>query len=187
MTNDAHKEGDRGRLTVIGIGPGSPELMVPLARQALEQAEVVVGYKTYLALVEELCHGKETIGSAMTQEVDRATRAIELAEQGQRVALVSSGDAGVYAMGSLVLELLQDRGWTRKQGISYQLVPGITAANACASLVGTPLGHDSCTISLSDLLTPWEVIRTRIQAAAMADFAITFYNPQSKKTAPADH
>ncbi|CAM3595278.1 precorrin-3B C(17)-methyltransferase [Parendozoicomonas haliclonae] len=171
----------KGQLSVVSIGPGSLDLMAPMARKAIENADYVVGYKTYIELIEDLCSGKTLMGSAMTQEVERANQAVDLAEEGYKVALISSGDAGMYAMGSLALELLQERNWTRADGIGYELIPGITAANSCASLVGVPLGHDSCTISLSDLLTPWEVITKRIRAAAEADFAITFYNPQSKR------
>ncbi|SDJ79181.1 precorrin-3B C17-methyltransferase [Ferrimonas sediminum] len=170
-----------GHLSIVGIGPGSLELMTPMARIAIENAELVVGYKPYLEMIAPLLGGKEQSASGMTREVDRADLAVTQALAGRRVAIISSGDAGMYAMGPLVYELLAQKGWQQHTGVPVQMVPGITAANACASLVGVPLGHDSCTISLSDLLTPWSLIKTRIAAAAEADFAITFYNPRSRR------
>lgn len=171
----------QGKLNIVGIGPGALELIAPMARKAIEEADLIVGYKNYLALIASLCDGKEVVGSGMTAEIQRATLAVEAALNGRNVALVSSGDAGIYAMGSLAMELLAKQGWTQSHSTEVVLVPGITAANSCASLVGTPLGHDSCTISLSDLLTPLELILQRVEAAGSADFAITFYNARSKK------
>lgn len=168
------------KLTLVGLGPGSIELVTPAAQNAIKNADVVAGYKAYVALTESLIDQQEVIQSGMTREWERAQAAVEQAANGKQVVLVCSGDSGMYAMAPLVLELLEQHPELNEK-VELDIIPGITAANACASLVGAPLGHDSCTISLSDLLTPWEVITKRIEAAAMADFAITFYNPRSKK------
>ncbi len=173
-------ESTAGALWVIGLGPGSLELLTPLARQRIEDADLVVGYSTYLALIEPLLAGKERFESRMTQELERAQSAVDAALAGRKVVLVSSGDAGMYGMASLALELLEQAEWTPAR-CAFQVIPGITAANACAALVGAPLGHDSCTISLSDLMTPWPLIERRIELAAEADFCISFYNPVSKR------
>ncbi|WP_413283513.1 precorrin-3B C(17)-methyltransferase [Vibrio sp. MA40-2] len=165
------------KLSLVGLGPGSLELMSVKAQQVVKQADVIVGYGPYVKMVASLIDSQALVRTGMTKEWQRADSAIALAVEGKNVALVCSGDAGMYAMAPLVFEMLADK----PQPIELEMVPGITAANACASLVGAPLGHDSCTISLSDLLTPWEVITKRIEAAAYADFAITFYNPRSKK------
>ncbi|WP_028111106.1 precorrin-3B C(17)-methyltransferase [Ferrimonas futtsuensis] len=170
-----------GHLSIVGIGPGSLELLTPMASLAIKEADLVVGYKPYLDMVRPLLVCQETSASGMTREVDRATLAVEAALSGRRVAIISSGDAGIYAMGPLVYELLAEKGWRGNDDLPVQMIPGVTAANSCASLVGVPLGHDACTISLSDLLTPWSLIRQRIEGAAMADFAITFYNPRSRR------
>ncbi|MDN3683114.1 precorrin-3B C(17)-methyltransferase [Vibrio tapetis subsp. quintayensis] len=168
------------KLTLIGLGPGSIDLVTPAARKAIETADVVAGYKAYVDLIRELILEQEVIQSGMTREWERAQAAVEAAAAGKDAVLVCSGDSGMYAMAPLVLELLEQHPELNAQ-VELDIIPGITAANACASLVGAPLGHDSCTISLSDLLTPWDVIIKRIDAASMADFAITFYNPRSKK------
>ncbi|MGL6314964.1 precorrin-3B C(17)-methyltransferase [Vibrio sp. WXL103] len=165
------------KLYLVGLGPGSLDLMSVKAQQIIKQADVVVGYGPYVKLITPLIDQQTLVRTGMTQEWQRADAAIAHVLQGKSVALVCSGDAGMYAMAPLVFELIA----ANNTAIAVETVPGITAANACASLVGAPLGHDSCTISLSDLLTPWEVITRRIEAAAMADFAITFYNPRSKK------
>ncbi|AZG73313.1 precorrin-3B C(17)-methyltransferase [Shewanella livingstonensis] len=170
-----------GTLDVVGIGPGSLSLMTPMAKIAISNADFVVGYKPYLDMISPLLGGKETSASGMTREVDRAAVAVDAALAGRNVAIISSGDAGMYAMGPLVYELLAQKEWKNDDTVKVTMIPGITAANACASLVGVPLGHDSCTISLSDLLTPMSLIEKRIEAAAVADFAITFYNPRSRR------
>ena len=162
---------------MVGLGPGSVDLMSIRAQETIKQADVIVGYSLYVKLISSLINEQTLVRTGMTKEWQRADAAIKLVQEGQNVALVCSGDAGMYAMAPLVFELLS----SHKINIEVETIPGITAANACASLVGAPLGHDSCTISLSDLLTPWAVITRRIEAAAMADFAITFYNPRSKK------
>jgi len=168
-----------GSLTIVGIGPGAHEHTTPAALAAIEQAEVVVGYTTYIRLVRDLIVGKEVIRTGMTEEIGRARIAVERAQAGSKVVIISSGDAGVYGMGGLVFQVLQEIGWTRGASPELRLIPGITALNACASLVGAPLGHDFCAISLSDLLTPWPVIERRIKAAAESDFVIGLYNPAS--------
>lgn len=169
----------RGVLSVVGIGPGAPEHVTPAALAAIAEAEVVVGYSTYVKLVRHLLDGKEIVRTGMTEEIARARAAVERARGGARVALVSSGDAGVYGMAGLVFEVLKDVGWRRGDSPELCIVPGMTALNSCGSVVGAPLVHDFCAISLSDLLTPWPVIARRLEAAAGADFVIGLYNPAS--------
>jgi len=169
----------KGVLSIVGIGPGAQEHTTPAALEAIAQAEVVVGYTTYIKLVRHLLAGKEIVRTGMTEEIGRARAAIDRARAGARVALISSGDAGVYGMAGLAFEVLRDIGWKRGDAPELQIVPGITALNSCASLVGAPFTHDFCAISLSDLLTPWPVIQKRIEAAAAADFVIALYNPAS--------
>lgn len=172
---------ETGELRVVGIGPGAPEQMTAAAREAITSAQAVVGYRTYLELLGPLLAGKEVIAGHMTAEIARAREAIERARQGARVALVSSGDAGIYGMAALVLEMLRESGWRRGESPRISVVPGITAMSAAASLAGAPLGHDFCAISLSDLLTPWPVIARRLEAAAAADFVVALYNPASTR------
>jgi len=169
----------KGILYVVGIGPGAHEHTTPAALAAIADAQIVVGYTTYIKLVRHLIEGKEVVRTGMTEEIGRARAAVERARAGAKVALISSGDAGVYGMAGLVFEVLRDIGWKRGESPEIRLVPGMTAINSCASLVGAPLVHDACTISLSDLLTPWSVIARRIEAAAQADFVIGLYNPAS--------
>lgn len=147
------------------------------ARQAVADAAVVVGYHVYLDLIGDLLAGKEVIGTGMRQEIARCRAAVAQAVAGRRVAVVCSGDPGVYGMAGLVLELLQE--CPPPQQPAVEIIPGISAVNAAAALLGAPLMHDFAVISLSDLLTPWEVIRRRLAAAAMADFVIALYNPRS--------
>ena len=168
-----------GILYVVGIGPGAKQHLTPAALEAIADAELVVGYSTYIALVHDLLVGKEIIRTGMTEEIGRARAAVERARAGAKVALVSSGDAGVYGMAGLVFEVLRELNWKRNEPPELRIVPGITALNSCASLLGAPLVHDFCAISLSDLLTPWPVIARRIEAAASADFVIGLYNPAS--------
>ncbi|WP_260260305.1 precorrin-3B C(17)-methyltransferase [Vibrio intestinalis] len=164
-------------LYLVGLGPGSIEHMTQRAQDVVRSVDAVVGYGLYVRLVRPLLSDQNVIRSGMTKEWQRADEAIELVQQGQNVALVCSGDSGVYAMAPLVFEIMVEK----QLSFSVEVVPGVTAATSCASLIGAPMGHDSCTISLSDLLTPWPVIEKRIEAAAAADFVITFYNPRSKK------
>jgi precorrin-3B C17-methyltransferase len=168
----------QGRITVIGLGPGDASLLAPMARQALVRAQAIVGYKGYLELVEpELLAGRQVLSTGMTGEVERCNAAIDLALRGVETVVVSSGDAGVYAMAGLVLELLEARGLL--DALELEVVPGIPALCAAAALLGAPLMHDFAVISLSDLLTPWALIEKRLTAAAAADFVVVLYNPRS--------
>lgn len=149
------------------------------ARRVIEEADAVVGYKTYIELIRPFLAGKEVLSSGMTKEVDRSRIAIDRALAGARVAVVSSGDPGVYGMAGIVLELLEKDDLTDR--IDVEVVPGITSATAAAASLGAPLTHDFAVISLSDLLTPWEVIKKRLELAAEGDFVTILYNPVSKK------
>ena len=169
-----------GKITVIGIGPGSLLDMTPRAREAISQAEVVAGYNTYIRLVEPLLADKKVIGTAMMQEIDRCRMAVEEAAQGQDTVVVSSGDSGVYGMAGLVLELVLQIPAAERPEFGG-IIAGVSAVNAAASVLGAPLMHDFAVISLSNLLTPWELIRKRIRMAAEGDFVTALYNPKSKK------
>jgi precorrin-3B C17-methyltransferase len=151
--------------------------MTPAARDALAAADCIVGYQTYLDLIPELLTGKEVYSSQMMKEVDRCRKSLEMAMEGKIVALVSGGDPGIYAMAGLVYEMAREN----DQQVAIEVIAGIAAINACASRLGAPLMHDFAAISLSDLLTPWEVIEKRLQAAAGADFVVAIYNPKSKR------
>lgn len=166
------------KVYVVGIGPGGAEWITPQARAAMEQADVLFGYTVYLDLVKELYPDKESYATPMRGELNRCRRALEAASRGKAVALVCSGDAGVYGMASPLLELTPEF-----PGVEIEVVPGVTAALSGGALLGAPLGHDFCVISLSDLLTPWEVIEKRLICAAEGDFAVCIYNPASKKRA----
>lgn len=169
--------GTAGVLSVVGTGPGSLDYLIPAARQELVHAEVIVGYKTYLSLIEPLIKDKIIVASAMMQEIDRVKQALEQAGQGKRVALVSGGDPGIYAMAGLVYEVAE----ITKTPVEVRVIAGIAALNSCAERLGAPLMHDFAAVSLSDLLTPWDLIEKRIEAAAEADFVLVIYNPRSKK------
>lgn len=169
----------KGILYVVGIGPGAQDHATPAALKAIAESQLVVGYTTYIRLVRQLLDGKEIVKTGMTEEIGRARAAIERARAGATVSLISSGDAGVYGMAGLVFQVFQEMGWKRGDSPELRLIPGMTALNSCAALVGAPLVHDFCAISLSDLLTPWEVIVRRVEAAAAADFVIGLYNPAS--------
>jgi len=167
-----------GRITVIGLGPGDAALLPPLAHAALLRSQAIVGYKAYIELLEpDLLAGRQVLSTGMTGEVERCNAAIDLARSGVETAVVSSGDPGVYAMAGLVLELVEARGLGPE--LEVEVVPGIPALCAAAALLGAPLMHDFAVVSLSDLLTPWEVIERRVSAAAGADFVIVLYNPRS--------
>lgn len=168
-----------GRIMLVGLGPGSHEHLTARARAAIAEADTVIGYVTYIRLVAELLEGKEVIRKSMTEELDRAIEAFERARQGRKVALISSGDAGVYGMAGPTFEVLFQAGWTPESGIEVEIIPGASALNTCAALVGAPLTHDFCAISLSDLLTPWPTIARRLDAVAAADFVVALYNPKS--------
>lgn len=158
---------------MVGLGPGAERTLTAQALETLALADVVVGYITYIKLIEHHLAGKEVISSGMKKEVDRAMLALEIAATGKHVAVVSSGDPGVYGMAGPVLE-------AAPAGMEVDIVPGVTAANAAAALLGAPLMHDFAVISLSDLLTKWETIVRRLEAAAYADFIIVLYNPRSR-------
>lgn len=170
----------RGRLSVIGLGPGCAELMAPAVRQALDQAEDVLGYETYVNMAgpfraEQVLHASDN-----REELQRAAHAFELAAQGRRVVMVSSGDPGVFAMAAAVLEALEASSEVAWQGVELEVLPGISAALATAAKAGAPLGHDFCMLSLSDNLKPWAMIEKRLDHAAAADLAMAFYNPISR-------
>lgn len=161
---------------VVGIGPGSKEMMTLEAIKAMEDADVIVGYKTYINLITEFIQDKEVVQNGMRQEIDRCKQAVEIAKTGKKVAVISSGDAGIYGMAGLILELTTKE----EQEVPVKVVPGVTASIGAAAILGAPIMHDFCHISLSDLLTPWEVIEKRLKLAAEADFVVCLYNPRSK-------
>ena len=171
----------RGRLAVVGIGPGDPGWRTPEASTALAQASDVLGYSLYLDLLGRAIEGKRCHPSAIGEEEARVRLALDLAAEGRSVALVSSGDPGIYGLAPLVFELLDTEAKPEWRTIDLIVIPGVSAFQAAASQAGAPLGHDFCVISLSDLMTPWEVIQTRLEAAAAADFVVALYNPRSKR------
>lgn len=164
------------RIYVVGMGPGQENMMTQEAMQVLEASDVIIGYTVYLKLLGERFGGKELLSTPMRQERERCQMCFEKAREGKKVALICSGDAGIYGMASLMLEIgkLYD-------DCIIEVIPGITAASSGAAVLGAPLNHDFCVISLSDLLTPWEKIEKRLLAAAGGDFAIAIYNPSSHK------
>ncbi|MGK5093521.1 precorrin-3B C(17)-methyltransferase [Deltaproteobacteria bacterium TL4] len=160
------------KLYVIGIGPGGKEHLTQRALEVLKHCQVIVGYTYYLKLIEDLIEGKSLIKTGMTGEIDRCKRAIEKVKEGIETGLVSTGDAGLYGMAGLAYELGND--------IEIEVIPGVSSVFAAAAETGAPLMHDFCTISLSDLLTPWEIIEKRVEMAAQGDFVISLYNPKSQ-------
>ena len=160
---------------VVGLGPGEPYYMTQKAQNTLESADAICGYRVYIDLIRNEFPCEEYYATGMTQEIDRCRWALEKASTGKRVALVCSGDAGVYGMASPLLELAADY-----PDVEVEIVPGLTAALSGGAILGAPLAHDFCVISLSDRLTPWEVIEKRLACAAMGDFCIALYNPSSK-------
>ena len=168
---------NQGKIYVVGIGPGSEEDITPAVRAAITRSDVVVGYKYYFNFIQSVIHpGTECIDTGMKKEKDRAALAFEYAEQGKTVCVVSSGDAGIYGMAPLVLEMKREKA----SPVEVEILPGISAFQKGAALLGAPIGHDFCIISLSDLMTPWEKIERRIEAAASADFVTAVYNPKSE-------
>ena len=163
------------KVYVVGLGPGGEEFMTAQARAAMERADVLCGYTVYVDLVKHLYPGKETYVTPMTRELERCRWALETAQSGKTVALVCSGDAGVYGMASPLLELAQSY-----PAVTVEIVPGLTAALSGGAVLGAPLAHDFCVISLSDRLTPWAVIEKRLACAAAGDFSIALYNPSSR-------
>ena len=165
-----------GKIIVAGIGPGSKQDITPAVLEAVRQADVIVGYKYYFQFIQPyVSDGCECIDTGMKKECQRAEQAFEMAEQGKTVVVISSGDAGIYGMTPLVYEMRRERG----SDIEIESLPGISAFQKAASLLGAPIGHDMCVISLSDLMTPWDVIERRVIAAAVGDFVTAVYNPKS--------
>ena len=161
------------KIYVVGIGPGKKADMTFRAYDALEKSDVIIGYKTYIDLIKEYFPEKELISSPMKKEVDRCREVVDIAETGKTVSLISSGDAGVYGMAGIMLEIVPE-------SIETEIIPGVTASNAAAATAGAPIMHDYATISLSDLLTDWELIKKRVELASQGDFVISLYNPKSK-------
>ncbi|WP_326906492.1 precorrin-3B C(17)-methyltransferase [Sedimentibacter sp. MB31-C6] len=157
---------------VVGIGPGGHETMTHEARSTIQKSDVIVGYKTYIDLIKDLIKEKQVVSNGMKQEIDRVKKAVEISKTGKTVAVISSGDAGVYGMAGLVLEMAEEE--------KVEIISGVTASTAAAAVLGAPLMHDFCHISLSDLLTPLELIYKRIELASEGDFVICLYNPRSK-------
>lgn len=166
-----------GKIIVAGIGPGSESDITPAVLSAIRQSDVIVGYKYYFRFIEKIIHpGAICIDSGMKREKTRAEEAYNYAAEGKVVTVISSGDAGIYGMAPLIYEMQQEKG----SNIPIEVLPGISAFQKAASLLGAPVGHDFCVLSLSDLMTPWELIEKRIKAAAMADFITAIYNPKSE-------
>ncbi|MBY4770782.1 precorrin-3B C(17)-methyltransferase [Burkholderia ambifaria] len=170
----------RGRLTVLGLGPGDAVWLTPAARDALAQATDILGYTTYVTMAGPFRADQRVHGTDNREEMQRARHAFELAAEGRRVAVVSSGDPGVFAMAAAVLESLDEARDPRWAAVELRIEPGVSASLATAAQAGAPLGHDFCAISLSDNLKPWDVIETRLRHAAQADFVMAFYNPISR-------
>lgn len=162
---------------MVGIGPGATDEISQKALNVLKSAETIVGYKLYIDLIADIVKNKRIIASTMRKEIERVQLAIQEAQSGKTVCIISSGDPGVYGMAGLVLEMVS------KENLSLpvEIIPGIPAANAAASVLGAPLMHDYAVISLSDLLTPWEIIEKRVECASEADFVIVLYNPKSSQ------
>lgn len=160
-----------GKLYVIGIGPGSIENMTLRAKEAIEKSDIIVGYTKYVDLIKTLAKGKQIFSTGMKGEEERCKEALRLSKDNV-VSIISTGDAGIYGMAGLILEL--------KNGEDVEVIPGITASSAASSVLGAPIMHDNCNISLSDLMTPYELIKKRIEMAAEGDFVISLYNPKSK-------
>ncbi|MHA1598628.1 MAG: precorrin-3B C(17)-methyltransferase [Alphaproteobacteria bacterium] len=179
---DANSTGRaRGKLTVVGIGPGADDWRTPAATSAISGATDVVGYGLYLDLIADLIRGKGRHSSDLAHEEERARKALDLSAEGRDVALVCSGDAGIYALATLVFELLDRENRDDWNRLDISVTPGVSAFQAAAARIGAPMGHDFCTISLSDLLTPFDEIEKRLRAAAAGDFVVAFYNPVSKR------
>jgi precorrin-3B C17-methyltransferase len=159
-----------GKLYVVGIGPGGQEHMTLRAIEAIKDSNIIVGYNKYIAYIEHLIEGKEVVSTGMKGEEQRCRQALELSKD-NNVAIISTGEAGIYGMAGLILEMAKDE--------EVEVVPGVTASSAAASVLGAPLMHDNCNISLSDLLTPYELIKKRVTMAADGDFVISLYNPKS--------
>ncbi len=166
----------QGKIFVVGTGPGDQNYTCPQAYQAMEKSDVITGYKTYIDLVKPLFPDKEFASSGMKKEVERCEETLAIAESGKTVSLISSGDAGIYGMAGIMIEVVE----SKNSAIEVEIIPGISAATSAASLLGAPLMNDFVTLSLSDLMTPWEVIIKRVHAAGTGDFVVSLYNPRSK-------
>ncbi|MBR5914541.1 MAG: precorrin-3B C(17)-methyltransferase [Selenomonadaceae bacterium] len=167
-----------GKISIVGIGPGNILEMTPKARTMIDSADVIVGYKVYIELIAEITSGKRIFSSGMRQEVKRAQIAIDMAQQNLNVAVISSGDAGIYGMAGLILEMILDLPENLQP--KFEIAAGISALNSAAAILGAPIMHDFAVISLSDWMTPYEVIKKRVALAAEGDFVIALYNPKSK-------
>lgn len=178
MTNKEIKK-DIGKIYVIGLGPGDLSTMTYQAQEAIQDSHAIVGYYLYVEQIKALISEKEIYSNTMGQEKDRCEKAVELALCGKKVSMVCSGDAGLYGMAGLIFELIERDNVATK--IEIQIIPGITAALSCSSVLGAPIVEDFCTVSLSDYMTPYEKIKLRIECAAKADFTIAIYNPRSSK------
>lgn len=161
-----------GKLYVIGIGPGGLEHMTLKAKQAIEESNIIVGYNKYIDMIKPLVEDKELFSTGMRGEEARCRKALELSKENNTVALISTGDSGIYGMAGLILQMQEDE--------SVEIIPGVTASSAAGSVIGAPLMHDNCNISLSDLMTPYDLIKKRVRNAADADMIISLYNPRSK-------
>ena len=161
-----------GKLYVIGIGPGGLEHMTLKAKQAIEESNIIVGYNKYIDMIKPLVEDKELFSTGMRGEEARCRKALELANENNTVALISTGDSGIYGMAGLILQMQEDE--------SVEIISGVTASSAAGSVIGAPLMHDNCNISLSDLMTPYDLIKKRVRNAADADMIISLYNPRSK-------
>ena len=160
-----------GKLYVIGIGPGGLDHMTIMAKKAIEESEAIVGYTKYIDMIKTMLEGKEVFSTGMRGEEERCREALRLSKE-KVVSLISTGDSGIYGMAGLILELMNDE--------DVEIIPGLTASSAAGSVLGAPLMHDNCNISLSDLMTPYELIKKRVRNAADGDFIISLYNPRSK-------
>lgn len=159
----------------MGTGPGNVDQLTPLAIDAINKSTAIIGYKRYITLINDLIKDQKLYSFGMMEEIDRCKKALELARKGENVTIISSGDPGIYGMAGLILEFNQNH------NIEVDIIPGISAVNAAASLLGAPVSNDFAVVSLSDLLTPWKTIERKIQCAAEGDFVIAIYNPKSKK------
>lgn len=166
------------KIYAIGIGPGAHDLICPRAIEKINEVDVVSGYTKYLELISDLIQNKELISSGMTGEIERCQKALDETLKGKKVAVISSGDSGIYAMAGLLLEMIEQ---DKYSGIDVDVIPGVTAANTAAAILGAPLMNDFVTMSLSDLMTPKEVIKKRLKAVSVADLVCVLYNPRSKK------
>lgn len=166
-----------GMLYIVGTGPGDLQYLTQKAKDAIMNSNVIVGYDTYINLIKDIIKGKEVVSTPMTQEIERAEKAVELAFSGKTVSIISGGDPGIYGMAGLVFEILKSR---ELEKLRIEIIPGVSALNACSARLGAPLMHDFAVISLSDRLTDWELIEERLESAAMSDFITVLYNPRSR-------